>query len=61
MDKGDKVKIEIILRGRERRHGDLATKVIKKFIEELNEEVPIKVEQPVTRQGGQLTTIVGKA
>lgn len=61
MDKGDKVKVEIILRGRERRHGDLAKKVILKFIEELNEEVPIKVEQPVTRQGGQLTSIVGKA
>lgn len=61
MDKGDKVKVEIILRGRERRHGELAKKVILQFIKELDEEVPLKIEQPVTRQGGQLTSIVGKA
>lgn len=61
MGKGNKVKIEIILRGRERRHGDLAKQVILRFIEELNKEVPLNVEQPVTRQGGQLTSIVGKA
>jgi len=61
MEKGDKVKVEIILRGRERSHGNLAKEVIEKFVAELNEEMPLKVEQPVTRQGGQLTSIVGKA
>jgi len=61
MDKGDKVKVEIILRGRERRHGDVASSVIENFIGELKEELDIKVEQPVTRQGGQLTSIISKA
>ncbi|MEA3248971.1 MAG: translation initiation factor IF-3 [Patescibacteria group bacterium] len=61
MDKGDKVKVEIILRGREKRHGEVAIQVIKRFIDELNEDMPIKIEQPVTRQGGQLTSIVAKA
>lgn len=58
---GNKVKAEIILRGREKRFGDLATKVIQEFISMLNKEVPVKVEQPVLRQGGQITSIVGKA
>lgn len=60
LDNGDKVKVEIILRGREKRFGDVAIEVIKKFVEQLNAEMPVKTEQPVTRQGGQLTTIVGK-
>ncbi len=58
MGKGDKVKVEIILRGREKRHGAVASKVIDDFINELREELEIKVEQPVTRQGGQLTSII---
>jgi translation initiation factor IF-3 len=58
---GDKVKVEIILRGREKRFGELAGQVIQQFISLLNKDVPLKVEQPVLRQGGQLTSIVGKA
>lgn len=60
LNEGDKVKVEIILRGREKRFGDLAKTVIEDFIKALNAEMPVKVEQPVTRQGGQLTSIVGK-
>lgn len=60
LEDGDKVKVEIILRGREKRFGDLAKTVIEDFIKALNAEMPVKVEQPVTRQGGQLTSIVGK-
>lgn len=60
LENGDKVKIEIILRGRERRHGDLAQQIIHQFTESLNKLMPIKVEQPVARQGGQLTSIIGK-
>jgi translation initiation factor IF-3 len=61
LEKGDKVKVEIILRGRERQLGAQATKVIQGFISRLNTEMPVKVEQPVLRQGGQLTSIVGRA
>ena len=61
LDNGNKVKVEIILRGRERRHGNLGMEVIRNFIESLNEEMPVKTEQPITRQGGQLTSIIGKA
>lgn len=61
LDDGDKVKVEIILRGREKRHGDLARQVIHEFIANLNKTMPVKVEQPITWMGGQLTSIVGKA
>jgi len=61
LEDGDKVKIEIILRGRERRHGELAQRIIEQFAQSLNQRLPVKVEQPVSRQGGQLTSIIGKA
>lgn len=61
LEKGDKVKVEIILRGRERRLAGKAGDVIRQFITELGEDMPLKIEQPVQRQGGQLTSIVGKA
>lgn len=61
LERGDKLKIEINLRGREKRHGDLAVQVINKFIADLNVEIPLKVDQGVSRMGGQLTSIVGKA
>ncbi|MBI4457414.1 translation initiation factor IF-3 [Candidatus Uhrbacteria bacterium] len=61
LERGDKLKIEIFLRGREKRHGDLAAKIIQEFVADLNKEMPLKVEQPVSRMGGQLTSIVGKA
>ncbi len=61
MNKGDKVKVEIILRGREKRHGEVASQVIESFINELKEEMELKIEQPITRQGGQLTSIISKA
>jgi len=61
LEKGDKVKVEIILRGREKRFGDVGAQVIQTFISQLNEEMPVKIEQPVQRQGGQLTSIVAKA
>jgi translation initiation factor IF-3 len=61
LDEGDKVKVEIILRGREKRFGDLASDVIRQFIAMINAEMPVKVEQPLQRQGGQLTSVIGKA
>ena len=44
LNDGDKVKIDMILRGREKRLSDFAKNKINKFIEDLNKEVPIKQE-----------------
>lgn len=61
LDEGDKVKVEIILRGREKRHSDLAREIIQRFIVDLQKDMEIRVDQQVQNQGGQLTAIVGKA
>ena len=56
LEKGNKVKIETLLRGRERGHRDLAKKNIEEFIKELGED--IAVEQAVNFQGAKLFAIV---
>lgn len=61
LDQGDKVKVEIIMRGREKAHAHLAEDNIRQFINMLQADVPLKIEQPIQRQGGQLTAIVAKA
>ncbi|MDO8581869.1 MAG: translation initiation factor IF-3 [bacterium] len=55
---GHKVRIEMILRGRERQHVDLARKAITDFIGLLGEG--IEVEQPISVMGGRFSTIVYK-
>lgn len=57
---GDKLKIEIILRGREKAHGEIATLRIEDFIKKIEETYPLYVEQAVTRQGGNVSAIVGR-
>ena len=58
LEGGNKIKIEMVLKGRERQHMDLAQEIINKFISNLGEE--ILIEQPLTRQGGRLTIIINK-
>ncbi|OGG89536.1 translation initiation factor IF-3 [Candidatus Kuenenbacteria bacterium RIFCSPLOWO2_12_FULL_42_13] len=53
---GHKVKIEIILKGREKAHKDLAIENIKKFIASLGKN--IKIIQPIACQGGQITVTI---
>ena len=55
---GNKVRIEIILRGREKGRADLARKNINNFIEALNQIKPVKVEQPLSALGGKLSIII---
>jgi translation initiation factor IF-3 len=54
----NKVKIEMVLRGRERAHFDLAEKVIMGLIELTGPEV--KIQQPLNRQGGRLTILISR-
>ena len=60
LEEGNKVKVEIILRGREKAFAHLARGVIESFVKQLGEKYPLNTEQPIQAQGGQLTTIVGK-
>jgi translation initiation factor IF-3 len=60
LNRGDKVKAEIILRGRERGKLDVAFGVIKTFFELLSVENSIKYEQNPERQGNKVTAIITK-
>lgn len=60
LEKGHKVKVELVLRGRERQHPDKAVENINKFTEELakTEGLSIGKEQDLTRKGGGFSIIL---
>lgn len=60
LERGDKVKTEIILRGREKARSDLADQIINRFVRLLEETMPLRFEQEPKRQGGKVTAIVAK-
>lgn len=60
LERGDKVKIEIILRGAERYKTPLAFETVQTFTKMLEETMSIKWEQDATRQGNKITAIIVK-
>jgi translation initiation factor IF-3 len=59
LEDGDKVKIELQLRGRENQHADLAKASIWKMVEKIKEKLgpdkSLKTETEVSRMGGRLS------
>lgn len=53
---GNKVKIEMILKGREKAHQDLAQQNILDFVTSIEEEN--KIEQDIQRQGSKLNILI---
>jgi len=60
LNRGDKVRTEVILRGRERGKSELGFEVTKRFCALVEAEFPIRYEQEVTQQGGKITAIFTK-
>lgn len=60
LEAGQKLKIEIILRGREKAHGELAVQRIKEFMALLEKKYELFIEQEVKRLGGNVSAIVGR-
>ncbi|MFA5994061.1 MAG: translation initiation factor IF-3 [Parcubacteria group bacterium] len=56
LQKGQKVKIEIFLRGREKAHQDLARANLERFMKTI--AVPFKTEQEVKRYPGGFNTVI---
>lgn len=56
LDKGHKVKVEIVLRGREKAHQDLAKKNITDFLAMIS--IPYKTEEEIKRFPGGFNTII---
>lgn len=57
MEEGNRVRVEIILKGRERQHTDLARKILEEFVVSLQD---VRVDQPFQKQGGVLSMVVAK-
>ncbi len=60
LKEGDKVKINMALRGREKAMGNFAKEKLRKFLENLNSVVPIKTEKEIKREPRGFTTIISK-
>ncbi|MEK7655620.1 MAG: translation initiation factor IF-3 [Patescibacteria group bacterium] len=60
LKEGQKLKIEIILRGREKAHGEIAVKRIEDFIHRIELSYTLYTEQEVKRQGGNVSAIIGR-
>jgi len=60
LEKGDKLKIELILKGRERQHPEKAAETINNFIDTLRASGDLNLvkEQDLTRQGGRFNIIL---
>lgn len=61
LDEGNKVKISLVLRGREKAFGHLAKDKVEAFLKILNEIIPIKTERELKREPRGFTTIVSKS
>ncbi|MFB6225775.1 MAG: translation initiation factor IF-3 [Candidatus Paceibacteria bacterium] len=60
LKRGDKVKIELYLKGREHAHKDRAKEVIEDFIDQIEEEIAIKYEKEIEVKKHKLTTTIVK-
>ncbi|MBI4215312.1 MAG: translation initiation factor IF-3 [Parcubacteria group bacterium] len=60
LEDGNKVKIEMILKGREHQYTQTAVEAIKKFIADMGQAFPIEIESPIEKQGGRITTLIYK-
>ena len=60
LNDGDKVKVNMSLRGREKAMGGFATDKVKLFLEKLNSLIPIKTERELKREPRGFTMIVSK-
>lgn len=60
LKKGDRVCIELPLRGREKALGDIAKEKINKFLEILTKSISVKIEKELKREPRGFTIIISK-
>lgn len=60
LNKGDKVKIEVVLKSRERAHPEIGREFLEKTLKDLESTIEYKIEQPIKRQGNQFNAIIVK-
>jgi len=60
LKKGNKIKLEMRLKGRENLFSNLAKEKINKFLEILGNLIPIKIERELKKEFKSFTMIIGK-
>lgn len=60
LNKGEKVKIDLVLRGRQNALADFGKQKINKLIESLQQKLEIKIEKALTKEPKGLTMIISK-
>jgi len=60
LSKDNKIKVELVLRGRERQYPQKAAEIMNNFVNKLkaNPDLNVEIEQPLTNQGGRFTIIL---
>lgn len=58
LKKGHKIKVELPLRGRQKALPDTAKKKVEEFVQELQKEIPVKVEKDLKREPRGFTMII---
>jgi len=58
LNKGDKLTITVILKGRERQHPELAKDLINNFINKIEQSIPVNTEQEPKKQGNKFFAII---
>ncbi len=60
LSKGDKLKVELFLKGREKQYPQKAAEMMTEFLNKLkaNPDFTIEAEQPLTKQGGRFSMIL---
>jgi len=60
LKEGDKVKIEIMMRGRELQQVPLAFEILKKFVDSINEVFPVKYDEQPEKQGNKVAGTIAR-
>ncbi|MDD5145636.1 MAG: translation initiation factor IF-3 [Candidatus Pacebacteria bacterium] len=60
LEGGDKIRVEMVLRGREKGLSNFAVDKIKQFYEILEKQIPLKVERDLKREPKGFTMIITK-
>lgn len=58
LQRGDKVIITVMMKGREKQHADLGREILATFIKDLTQLIKIKFEQDIKRLGGNFSAII---
>lgn len=61
LERGDKLKVELMMKGRERAFRGRAEEVVKNFIAAVNKDLPVRIDQAVTAQGPKIFAVIARS